>query len=181
MVRVPRLTSLHLILAFIALSSAVGAHAATLSIEPADTTVTRGDHFVLRVVCDAVPDLKGYQAIQRFDPARLRLTAITPGDMLTGLGGAYAWFTLPDVTAPVDSAWMDAAMLDGTAHGPGVIEYLAFDALADGSTYVVCAGADLRDGDNVSTVPACIAAKVTVEGPVTAPPTTWGTLKTRYR
>jgi hypothetical protein len=180
MFRASRLTTLMTSLLLLLAMTPVAARAVTVWVEPADTTVVRGTRFTLRLMCDAVPDLKGCQAIERFDASVLGLVSVQPGDVFTA-GGAFAWFPLPDVTAPVDSAWVDAAMLDGSARGPGVLAYLEFDAAAVGVSPVECAWADIRDSANAQVLPDRVPAVVHVETPVAATSGSWGRLKTRYR
>jgi len=157
------------------------AAAVTVSILPADTSVTVGSTFRLRVVASAFPDLKGFEIIHGFDASRLSLVGVLPGDVLTGTGRAYAAFVVPDVAAPVDSTWLDAAMLDGSTSGPGVLAYLEFRADALGGAAITCLHEDFRDSNNALTTPDCAGAMVHVLGPVPVRRTTFGGLKTIYR
>jgi hypothetical protein len=157
------------------------ARAATVSIEPADTTVTAGSTFTLRVVISAFADLKGYQLVHTFDPTHLASLEVRTGDVLTGSGGSYAAFQLPDVTAPTDSTWLDAAALDGSTAGPGVLEYLVFKATAEGLARVDCQHADLRDSQNAWTYPDCAGALVHITSPTPALRGSWGRVKAAYR
>lgn len=159
----------------------VTARAVTVSIEPADTTVTVGDTLTLRVVATTFPDLKGYQLIHSFDSVHLASYQVRPGDVLTGAAGSYAAFPLPDASAPTDSTWLDAAMLTGSTSGPGVIEYLDFIALATGTATVVCEHVELRDSNNAWTYPDCQGGVVRIVGPVPVQRASWGRLKTIYR
>lgn len=157
------------------------AGAAQLSLSPADTMVTVGDTFTLRVVCDAVPDLKGFQSAYSFPSARLQFLAMPAGNVLTDAGGAWIAFVLPDVSAPADTAWIDAAMLDGSTQGPGVVAYIQFKALIQGDAPLQCVHAEIRDSNNVSLSPGCAAGVVHVIGPVPVRRDTWGRLKSLYR
>lgn len=163
------------------LAAVPASHAASLSIAPAETTVTVGDPFTLRVVIDAVPDLKGADLIYGYTSGRLTFTGAEVGDALAGLGGSTVDFVLPDVTAPPDSVWYDAARLTGSGSGPGVVAFLHFDSHTQGSATVDCLTIDLRDSVNVPLTPACAGALIHVIGPVPTLPTSWGRLKARYR
>jgi hypothetical protein len=157
------------------------ASAATVTVEPADTTVTLGATVRLRIVASPFAGLKGYHLVHSFDPAVLALAGEQAGDVLTGTGRDFAAFPVPDVAAPVDSAALDGAMLDGTTSGPGVLAYLEFTANAAGDSPVVCAYAEFRDAANVATVPDCVGGVVHVTGPVPVRRPTWGALKSIYR
>ena len=165
----------------LALAVPAVASALTVSIEPADTTVAPGATVLLRVVAGPFTNLKGYELVHAFDASRLELVHVLPGDVLTGTGREYADFTIPDVVAPVDSTWLDAAMLDGTASTPGVIAYIEFTALQKGDAYVVCGHVDFRDALNNVTLPDCAGAVVHITGPVPARRASWGGLKSAYR
>jgi hypothetical protein len=164
-----------------ALAFALPASAVTVSVEPADTTVTVGDTFTLRVVTDAFPALKGFQTIHAYDPALIGYLSSSPGDVLTLPGQPFSAFVVPDAAAPADSVWYDAALLNGSAQGPGILVVHTFIALAEGDCPVVCEGADFRDPDNAQTIPACLDAMVHIVGPVPAAASSWGRIKTLYR
>jgi hypothetical protein len=168
-------------LALATLVPAPPALAASFSIEPPDTTVTVGDTFTLRVMCDAVSDLKGFQSAYGFAAARLQFVAMPAGNLLTDGGGDWFAILLPDVTAPVDTAWMDAAKLDGSAAGPGIAAYLTFKALLIGDAPLECLFAEMRDSNNASLSPTCTGGLVHVIGPVPVERRTWGRIKTLYR
>jgi hypothetical protein len=167
-------------LATMSLAPAPGV-AATVSVSPADTTVSVGSVFTLRLVSDAVTDLQAYQLIHGFDPNILQFLGASPGEILTGSGFAYSGFVLPDHTPPVDSVWYDAAVLGGTSHGPGVLVYLQFKAIQVGVTYLTCLHDDFRDSQNDQTFPACNQGRVVVVGITSAARTGWGRLKQTYR
>lgn len=160
---------------------APAAHAVTLTLAPAETTVTVGDPFTLRVLIDAAPDLKGADLIYGYTPGRLTFTAAQVGGALAGLGGSTFDFVLPDVTAPADSVWYDAARLTGTGSGPGVVAFLHFGANTQGNATVNCLNMDLRDSANAPLLPACAGALIHVIGPVPVRPMSWGRLKEHYR
>jgi hypothetical protein len=151
-----------------------------VSVSPADTAVTVGDVFHVRVVTTAVSDLKGFHLLHRFDSDRLRLEAVTAGNVLTLPGGAYVLETVPD-TAPADTTLADGAMLDGTSSGPGVLVTLRFRALAEGDSPVECLESDLRDSFNAQTLPDCASGMVHVLGPVSTRRSSWGRLKLHHR
>lgn len=155
--------------------------AASVVVSPADTLVSVGDDFYVRVEVDAFPDLKGYQLIFAFDPAVVQLVGALPGDVLTGASGAYFAALVPDVVAPADSAWYDAAMLSGSTAGPGVLVYFHFLALAEGVTLLECRRVDFRDSNNVQTLPACTGGQVEVLGVTPAGRGSWGRVKATYR
>lgn len=164
-----------------ALAAAAPAGAAEFRLAPDDTTVTVGDTFTLRVMVDAVPDLKGFQTAYAYPPARLQLLAMPAGNVLTDAGGSWFAYAIPDVAAPADTAWLDAAMLDGSTHGPGVAAYLQFKALTEGNAPLQCVIAEMRDSNNLPLSPACFAGVVHILGPTPATPRTWGRLKALYR
>lgn len=163
------------------LAAASPAAAAEFRIAPDDTTVTVGDTFTLRVVCDAVTDLKGLQTAYGYPAPRLQLQSMSAGNVLTDAGGDWFAYVLPDVSAPADTAWMDAAMLDGSTSGPGVVAYLQFKALTEGDAVLTCVLAEMRNSLNVSLGPLCYGGVVHILGPVAARPATWGRLKALYR
>lgn len=160
--------------------SAAGARAATLTLVPADTSVTLGDHVVLRAVLDSQPDVKGASLQFIWNSARLSFVTAHSGGVMNS-GGDFADFVIPDVSVPADSATFDAAVLTGTGQGPGVVAFIEFQATALGIALVDCIGADLRDSQNVATLPPCSSSTIRVLGPVPARQTRWGQLKARYR
>lgn len=165
-----------LVAGFLAIASSAGA--AVLSLSPADTTVQVNATFTLRVTCDAVSDLKGLQTAYSYPSTRLQFVSMTAGNVFTNAGGAWFEQVLPDVSAPADTAWMDAAMLNGSTQGPGVVAYLRFKALVPGDAPLFCALAEMRDSQNVSLLPSCAAGVVHVAAPVPAVRRTWGRVKT---
>ena len=156
------------------------AHAVTVSIAPADTTVLPGDGFTLRVVVDAISDLKAFSLIHAFDSSRLQFLGATPGEVLTRSPNPFAFFVTPDM-APADSALVDAAHLLGSGSGSGVMVFLRFKALALGTSPIDCALADLRDTFNVPTAPARVSGIVRIVGPTPARRVTWGALRKYLR
>ncbi|MFN8588490.1 MAG: cohesin domain-containing protein [Candidatus Eisenbacteria bacterium] len=154
------------------------AGAAVLAIAPADTTVQVGATFTVRVTCDAVSDLKGLQTAWSYSPARLQYVTMFAGNVFSNAGGAWFEHVLPDVSAPADTAWLDAAMLSGSTSGPGVVAYLRFKALVPGDAPLVCAIAEIRDSHNVSLGPTCENGMVHVAAPTPALRRTWGHVKT---
>lgn len=171
------------VLALVALAAALTppARAAELRLEPADTTVTVGDTFTLRVVCDAVTDLKGLQTAYSYPAPRLQLLAMTAGAVITDAGGDWFAYVLPDVAAPADTAWMDGAVLDGSTQGPGVVAYVQFKALTEGDAPLACVLAEMRDSNNAPLSPTCVAGIVRILGPVPVARRSWGRLKSAYR
>lgn len=161
--------------------AAPAVRAATLTIVPAETTVTVGDPFVVRVMVDPVPDLKGAELIHGYTSGRLSFVSAQAGDALTGATGSVSEFVLPDVTAPADSVWYNGARLDGTGAGPGVVIFLAFATHTEGNATIDCLTSDLRDSANAPLAPSCAGALVHVIGPVPVRSTSWGRLKEHYR
>jgi len=161
--------------------AASGARAVTVSVVPPDTSVAVGDVCVLRVVTTAFTDLKAFQFIYGFAPTVIKLQGIDPGEVLTGSGRSFYGYWLPDNVAPADTAWYDAAMLDGTSAGPGILAYLTFKAVALGVSPVDCRWVDFRDSYNVQTLPVCESGLVRVVPPVAVRAGSWGRLKTLYR
>ena len=156
------------------------ATAASVAVVPADSTVSIADEFYIRVEADAFADLKGYQLIFEFDPTIVQLVSALPGDVLTG-PGAYFGTLVPDVSAPADSAWYDAAKLDGSTSGPGVLVYFRFKALQMGVSPLACRYVDYRDSNNAQTLPGCSGGVIRVVGPTTAMAASWGRMKVLYR
>ncbi len=138
------------------------AHAVTMSIVPADTTVEIGDTLVVRIVTDGVPDLRAFETIHQYDPSRLELISADPGELITGAGHPYAADLRNDDAAPQDSLWYDAAMLDGSASGPGVLVYARFRAMAPGAGALDCRKVEFRDALNQPTLPACAGTVIHV-------------------
>ncbi len=169
------------LLTALAVLAAPASRATVVSVSPADTSVTIGDVITLRVVTTAFPDLKGYQLVFGFAPTIVQLQGITAGDVLTGTGRAYSGYQVPDYVAPADTAWYDAAMLDGSTAGPGVLAYLTFTATALGTTLIDCRGVDFRDSQNAQTLPACESGVVHVLPATAVRATSWGQVKTIYR
>jgi hypothetical protein len=174
----PRLTAVLLCLATALLASR--ASAATVTVQPPDTTVTVGDTFTLRVQIDAFPDLKGYELIYGYGGVLSYLGPLA-GDILFADANPYLVQPLADVTAPADSAATDCAKLVSSAHGPGVMLYLRFKALSQGSSPIDCLLVDLRDSFNNATLPPCVGGMVHVVGPVPARRTNWARVKQIYR
>ncbi len=156
-------------------------HAAAVVVAPADTAVSVGDDFWIRVQADAFPDLKGYQLIFEFDPTIVQLLGAAPGNVLTDSPGAWFGALVPDVVAPPDSAWYDAARLDGATAGPGVLVYFHFKALQEGVSPVACRHVDYRDSNNAQTLPGCTSGQIRVIGAVLAQERSWGRVKALYR
>jgi hypothetical protein len=165
----------------LALGAAGSARAASVVVAPADTTVSLGDDFWIRVEADAFADLKAYDLIFQFDPTIVQLTGALPGDVLTGDGDPYFGTLVNEVSAPQDSAWYDAAMLTGSTQGPGVLVYYKFKALAVGVSPLDCRRVDYRDSNNVQTLPGCTGGIIRVVGVTAARRESWGRLKTLYR
>lgn len=167
--------------ALLALALASPARATTVSVQPADTLVTVGDTFTVRIVTDAVTDLKAFELIFSFDPTRLQLVGADPGDVLTQSGNPYSAFLVPDDAAPADSAWYDAAMLVGSASGPGILDFFRFKALSIGASGIQCQAVDFRDSQNDRTLPDCVSGAAHVAGAVPARRTSWGRVLGCYR
>lgn len=170
-----------LVTLLIGIAAVPASHAAALTIAPAETSVTIGDSFTLRVEIDAVDDLKGATLVYGYTAGRLSFTSAQVGDALAGLGGGTFDFQYPDITAPADSVWYDAARLLGTGSGPGVVAFLTFDTHTQGNATIDCLDIDLRDSANAPLLPTCAGALVHVIGPVPVLPTSWGRVKARYR
>lgn len=164
------------LLALLLLAFPPWAGAMTVSLVPADTTVVCGDTLMVRVMVDEFTDLEAYQLVYGFDPAVLEYV----GAELGSLGDFLQ--SLPDVTAPVDTAWVDCAKLAGNSDGPGMLVGFRFVAVDKGTGPVNCLRVDLRDSENVQYTPTCTGAVVRVPYcPTLALPATWGRIKTLYR
>lgn len=93
---------------------AAPAAAATLSFEPASTSVTVGTPFAMNlVVADAV-DLYAFQFDVVFDPAVLSVTAVNAGGFLAAAGGGADF-----VPGSIDNGWGSVSFTAGTLLGPG--------------------------------------------------------------
>jgi hypothetical protein len=155
-------------------------HGAAVAVSPSDTSVAVGDTVVLRIETTGVSDLKGFQLIYAYPPSRLQFQGATAGDVLAQSGGAYFDYVLPDVP-PADSVWYDAARLDGTSSGAGVLAFFAFVATSEGFASIACRHVEFRDSQNQATFPTCLGGLIRVVGPVSAHPETWRRIKTLYR
>jgi hypothetical protein len=140
-----------------------------------------GSTFSLRIETGAFADLKAFQMIFMFDPAKIQFLGAGAGDVLTSSGNPYSLFVLPDYVAPADTAWTDCAMLVGSSSGPGILNFFNFKALVVGDSPVQCQLVDFRDSNNAQTLPACNSGIVRVVGPVPVRVTSWGRIKIRYR
>ncbi len=157
------------------------ARAVTLTLAPAETTVTVGDPVTLRVLVSAAPDVKAADLIYGYTAPRLSFTSAAIGGALAGIGQSTFDTVLPDVTAPADSVWYDAARLSGTGSGPGVLAFFTFATHSQGNATVNCLTTDLRDSLNQLLAPSCAGALIHVIGPVPARSTTWARVKAIYR
>lgn len=172
-------------LAFLILVSfATKAAAVTVSVAPAETTVTQGDDFTVRIVTGDFPDLKAFHLVHLFDPTRIICLGASPGDVLTRFGSACSFqaFATPDNTIPTGAIAYDAAMLSPcTSYGPGILAFYHFHAVAAGNSPIQCFAVDFRDSFNNQTTPACVSGLVHVVGPVPGHVGTWGKVKALYR
>lgn len=175
----PALAALVLVL----FSSAAPARAVTVSVAPADTSVIVEDEFALRIVTDAFADLKGFDLMFSFDPAKLQFLGADAGDVLTGTGRLYADYTLVahGTGADADTILYDAAMLNGATAGPGILVFFRFKALALGDTPIQCQKVDFRDSSNATTLPDCTGGLVRILMATPARVASWGKVKTFYR
>jgi hypothetical protein len=173
--------SLVLISTIFLVSAATPVGAVTVSLEPADTTADITTEVTFRVVTDAFADLKAFELIFWYDPMILELVDVTPGDVLTSAAGSFVDFTRDEFDAPLDSVWYDATVLDGSTAGPGILAFLRFKLIAEGTGNLECRLVDFRDSFNVQTLPGCVAGHVHVVGPVQTNNLTWGRMKTLHR
>jgi hypothetical protein len=150
-------------------------------IDPPDTVVDITQTATLRVMTDAVSDLKAYELIFKYDPTYIELLSVSPGDLLTTAPGGYTDFQRLDFVSPQDSVWYDAAVLLGSTSGPGILAYLDFRALTEGDSPIECRLVDFRDSFNSQTLPPCTGGILRVVGPVQVLHGTWGRLKSTYR
>jgi len=162
-------------------STAAPARAVTVGVAPADTTVYLGDEFALRIATGAFADLKGFDLRFSFDPAKLEFLGADAGDVLTGTGRPYADYVVVTAGAGADSILYDAAMLDGSTAGPGILVSFRFRALRVGDTPILCGGADFRDSGNDVTLPDCTGGLVHILSATPAQAASWGRVKTIYR
>lgn len=169
-----------LLTACVLLASASVSSAATLTLLPADTSVTLGDPVVLRVVLDAQPDVKGVSLAFQWTPARLQFVQVWPGGVMTS-NGEHADFVIPDVAVPADSITFDSAVLQGSGQGPGVVAFIRLQTTALGVATLDCTGAEIRDSQNGVEFPQGTSSIIRILGPVSARSTHWGALKSHFR
>ncbi len=160
---------------------AAPALAVTVSVESPDTTVVEDAEFALRIATTEFADLKGFDVIFKYDPTKLRFLGADPGDVLTGPGYPFFAYVVPDFDAPADSAWYDAAVGVGSAHGPGILAFYRFKALAVGESPIQCEFVDFRDSANERYTPDCVSGLVRITAAVPVSPATWGRIKILYR
>uniref|UniRef100_A0A832MLX8 Cohesin domain-containing protein n=1 Tax=Eiseniibacteriota bacterium TaxID=2212470 RepID=A0A832MLX8_UNCEI len=163
-----------------ALFAAAPSRGAVVAVAPSDTAVTLGDTVTVRVETTGVPDLKGFQLVYAYTSPRLQFVGATAGDVLAQGAGDYFEYVLPDV-APPDSVWYDAARLDGTSSGPGVLAFFTFVATSEGFAHVGCRHIEFRDSANQASFPTCLGGLIRVIGPVPSRPASWPRLKGLYR
>ncbi len=169
-------------LAFLAAFYGGAARAASVTMVPADTSVTIGETVVLRVqLISPFSNFEGFKAVYRYEPNVLSFIGATPGEVFTSAPGAIFATLRSEYAAPMDSVWYEAAVLDGTSSGPGILAYLTFQTIGPGNGTIVCKGVDLRDSDNQQTLATCFDAIVHVFPPVPVRPTSWSRLKVLYR
>ena len=176
-----RSSLLLLVIVFLGLLCSTSARAVRVGVAPADTSVYVGNEFALRVVTGAFPDLKAFELRYSFDPTKLRFVGADAGDVLTGTGRAYTGYAVVTAGAGADSILYDAAMLEGSTAGPGILVSFRFKALAVGDTPIQCQTADFRDSSNEVTLPDCAGGLVHIVGATSARPASWGRVKTLYR
>lgn len=153
----------------------------TVWIDPPDTTIDVTAEAWLRVMTDAVADLKAYELIFEYDPTYVELLDVLPGDLLTGAPGGYTDYERAEFASPQDSVWYDAAVLVGSTSGSGVLAYFHFRGLVEGDSPILCRLVDFRDSFNNQTLPPCSGGVLHVVGPVQVLRGTWGRLKATYR
>jgi hypothetical protein len=154
---------------------------ATVWIEPADTTIIVGQDAILRVVTDDVEELEAFEFIFQYDPAFIGLISVIPGDILTTAPGGFSAFVRDEFAAPEDSVWYNAAVLGGSTQGPGILAYLQFTSITEGTSSILCRLVDFRNSLNQQRLPSCMGGIIRVEGPIQANSVTWGRLKSTYR
>jgi len=167
-------------IAFI-LCSARPSSAVTVSIDPPDTTVANGSSFYVRVIVDAVTDLRGFQLVYSYDSGSLQFLDFQPGGVLTSSPDGFQAFTLPDVTPPADSLAYDAVIFGAGGSGPGILAFIHLKAGPSGDKPIGCVRVGFRDSHNQETLPTCVGGLVEIAGvtPVRRP--TWGAIKVIYR
>jgi hypothetical protein len=157
------------------------ARAVTVAVAPADTTVNVGDEFAVRIETSDFADLKGFDLLFSFDPARLEFLGTDAGDVLTGTGRTFTDYALVAHGVSADSILYDAAMLDGATAGAGNLVSFRFRALVVGDTPIECQKVDFRDSNNAATLPGCTGGWVHILRATPARLDSWGRVKTFYR
>src|SRR5438552_16836557 len=77
-------TAWSFLILLLCLLPASSAHAIALAIAPAETTVTLGDPVVLRVLVDAVPDLKAAELVYGYTPLLISFSSAQVGNAMEG-------------------------------------------------------------------------------------------------
>ena len=97
------------------------AHAASVALVPADSSLTVADEFVVRVEASGVTDLKGIQLEFAFDSAVLQVLSVSGGSLLpAGASGSFVHSAFTN--APTGGrVRFDAAILTGSATGSGTV------------------------------------------------------------
>lgn len=173
--------ALALIAALVLLFGSGVARAASVSLVPADSSMTVADEFVMRVEASGVSDLKGVQFELSFDSSVLQALSVSGGGLLpTGASGSFVHSAFTN--APTGGrVRFDAAVLTGSATGSGTLATIRFRAIAIGTSPVQITTVDVRDSANASSTPSTTGSTIRVFGPVSNTKASWAMLKARYR
>ena len=151
-----------------------------LSVSPADTTVTRGASFDLRVAVNGdFNDLMGYNVTVRIDSSVIRIQSVEEGSLLLS-SGHPAFFCWSNQETAYDSVLVNGAILGGTIDGPGTLFVMRLVAAGCGLSNVRISASELRNGLNSSIDHIIEPGIVRVAGPTDVDFITWGSLKRKF-
>ena len=161
----------------VALGPSIGTAQCVLSVLPADTTLCRGDVFSMSVyVDDAAVNLMGYDVTVSFDGALLGVLGVVEGS-LPAESGYPTFFRWINEGEDDDFVFVNGSILGKTVDGPGVLFSILFEALDVGAVSVCVQESELRNGLNRSIIHTTVCGSVTIEEPIGAADSSWGTIK----
>jgi len=158
-------------------SPSIGGAQCVLSVLPADTTVCRGEVFRMSVfVDDGAVNLMGYDVTVSFDGALLGVVDVVEGSLPAG-SGYPTFFRWLNEGEDDDFVFVNGSILGKTVDGPGVLFSILFEALDVGAVSVCVMESELRNGLNRSIIHTTECGAVTIEEPIGAADSSWGTIK----
>lgn len=161
----------------IASGPSIGAAQCVLSVLPADTTICRGEVFRMSVHVDsAAVNLMGYDITVSFDATRLGVIDVVEGSLPAG-SGYPTFFRWLNEGEDDDFVFVNGSILGKTVDGPGVLFSILFEALEVGVVSVCVEESELRNGLNRQIIHTTACGSVTIEEPIGAVDSSWGTIK----